>query len=96
VGLLGQEARRRGGGSAHGSGDAWGRAAAAGAGKPDTRGYPPGAGTGKIFRPQVCSRAGTGRQHGYARGRVNALPARTRPATISTTHGLACLDQSPT
>ena len=54
----------------------------AGTGKPDTRGYPSGAGAGKVFRPRAASRAGKDRQRGYARGRVNALPALTRPAAI--------------
>jgi hypothetical protein len=56
----------------------------AGTGKPDTRGYPPGAGTGSIFYPRAHSQAGKGRRHGYARGRVNVLPAHTQPAAIPT------------
>jgi hypothetical protein len=63
----------------------------AGAGKPDTRGYPPGTGGGKGFRPWAASRAGKGWQHGYARERVNGLPARTRPAAIPS-HEQGCGD----
>jgi hypothetical protein len=51
-------------------------------GKPDTRGYPVGAGAGKIFRLRAASWVGKGRRRGHARGRVNVLPARTRPAAI--------------
>jgi hypothetical protein len=54
----------------------------AGTGKADTRGYPPGAGTGSIFHPRAHSRAGKGRRRGYARGRVNVLPAHTRSAAV--------------
>jgi hypothetical protein len=46
-----------------------------GVGKPDTRRYPSGVGAGKIFRSRAASRVGKGRQHRYARGRVNALHA---------------------
>jgi hypothetical protein len=54
----------------------------AGTGKPDTREYPPGAGTGRVFYPRAHLRAGKGRRCGYARRRVNVLPAHTRPAAI--------------
>jgi hypothetical protein len=54
----------------------------AGTGKPDTHGYPPGAGTGRVFYPWAHLRAGKGRRRGYARGWVNVLPAHTRPAAI--------------
>jgi hypothetical protein len=40
------------------------------------------AGAGKVFRPRAVSRAGKGRQRGYACGRINALPALIRPAAI--------------
>jgi hypothetical protein len=53
----GEEAAAPTGAAARGEGrssGAWRKAAAAGAGKPDTHGYPPGAGTGKIFRPRVA------------------------------------------
>jgi hypothetical protein len=53
-----------------------------GTSKPDTRGYPSGACAGKVFRPQEALRAGKSRQHGYTRGRVNTLPALTRPVAI--------------
>jgi hypothetical protein len=56
----------------------------AGMGKPHTRGYPPGAGS--TFYPRAHSRAGKGRRRGYARGRVNVLPAHTRPAAIPICH----------
>jgi hypothetical protein len=64
----------------------------AGMGKPDIREYPFGAGTNKVFRPRAAWRAGKGRQRGYACGRVNALPALTRPPTIPSP-ALSFIDQ---
>jgi hypothetical protein len=52
----------------------------AGTGKPDTCRYP--LGVGKVSYPRVRSRVGKDWQHGYARARVNALPALTRLTVI--------------
>jgi hypothetical protein len=46
----------------------------AGTGKPNTRGYPSGAGASTVFYPRAYLRAGKSRQCGYAGGRVNDLP----------------------
>jgi hypothetical protein len=56
-------------------------------GKPDTREYLLGAGTSKIFHPRIGSQVGKGRWHGYSHGRVNALPALTRPVAIPSNKG---------
>jgi hypothetical protein len=52
------------------------------AGYPCTRGYPSGTGTGRDSCPRADWRAGKSLRRGHTSGRVNVVPALTRPAAI--------------
>jgi hypothetical protein len=54
----------------------------AGTGNPIPADIRRGEGAGKVSYPRVHSRAGKGLQHGYARRRVNTLPALNGPVAI--------------